>query len=97
VSFGNGTSSGKTSKPKTVTIKNTSSKSSKISVSITGETTSPPFAVKSQCKKTLKPGKTCKVSVTFTPPDTSAQMGNLIVNDNASGAPQMVPLSGTGK
>jgi hypothetical protein len=53
--------------------------------------------VKKQCTKTLAPGKSCKVSVTFTPPDTTLQMGNLIVNDNATGAPQMVPLSGTGK
>jgi hypothetical protein len=80
-----------------VKIKNASSKSSKISVMITGETTDAPFAVKTQCIKTLAPGKTCEVSVTFTPPDTSPQNGNLIVNDDAMGAPQMIPLSGTGK
>jgi hypothetical protein len=96
VNFGSKTKVGKTSKAKKVTIKNTSSKSSHISVMITGETTSAPFAVKSQCIKTLAPGKSCKVQVTFTPPDTSAQAGNLVVHDDASGNPQMVPLSGTG-
>jgi hypothetical protein len=97
VDFGSNTKVGKTSKAKTVTIKNSSPKSSKIKVMVTGETTLAPFAVKKQCTKTLAPGKSCKVSVTFTPPDTTLQMGNLIVNDNATGAPQMVPLSGTGK
>jgi hypothetical protein len=64
---------------------------------ITGETTSAPFAVKSQCIKTLAPGKSCKVAVTFSPMDNSPQNGDLIVNDSASGAPQMIHLSGTGR
>jgi hypothetical protein len=97
VNFGSKTKVGKTSKAKKVTIKNTSSNKSKINVMITGETTAAPFAVKTQCIKTLAPGKSCKVSVTFTPPNTTLQMGNLIVNDDATGAPQMIPLSGTGK
>ena len=96
MNFGGKNKVGKKSKAKKVTIKNTSSKSSHISVHITGETTSAPFAVKSQCIKTLAPGKSCKVQVTFTPPDTSPQTGNLIVNDDAAGAPQSVPLLGTG-
>jgi hypothetical protein len=96
VSFGSKDKVGKTSKAKKVTIKNTSSKSSKLSVMITGETTSAPFAVKSQCSKTLAPGKSCTVQVTFTPPDDGVHSGELSVNDDATGAPQMVPLTGTG-
>jgi predicted outer membrane repeat protein len=97
LNFGNSIKAGK-SKTKKVTIKNTSFKSSKVSVMITGESATTPFAIKgSQCIKKLRPGKSCKVSVTFTPPDTTLQMGNLTVNDNAQGAPQMVPLTGTGK
>lgn len=87
---------GKTSK-KEVTIKNTDSKKSKIDVMVTGETAAAPFGVKTQCKKTLKPEKSCKVDVTFTPTDTTPQTGELIINDDATGAPQMIPLSGTGK
>jgi hypothetical protein len=97
VNFGDKTKIGKTDK-KTVTIKNTDGKKSGISVTITGEsTTGAPFAVKTQCDKTLKPEKSCKVEVTFSPTDDSPQNGDLIINDDASGAPQMVPLSGTGK
>jgi Abnormal spindle-like microcephaly-assoc'd, ASPM-SPD-2-Hydin len=96
LNFGKKTKVGKTGK-KELTIKNTDSKKSKIDVTITGETTAAPFAVKKQCAKTLKPGKTCKVEVTFSPTDTTPQAGDLIVNDDAMGAPQMIPLTGTGK
>jgi hypothetical protein len=96
VQFGK-TTVGKTSKPKKVKIKNASSKSSKITVTITGETAAAPFAVKTQCIKSLAPGKTCNVSVTFSPTDTTSQHGDLVVNDDAMNAPQMIPLSGTGK
>ena len=87
----------KVSKAESVTITNGSSKRSRIHISITGETTAAPFAVKSQCIRTLAPGKSCKVSVTFTPPNTTAQYGDLTINDNEAGAPQLIPLSGTGK
>ena len=98
MNFGNKTTVGKVSKAISVTIKNASAKKSKINVSVTGETTAGPFAVKTQCIKTLAPGKSCKVSVTFTPPnDTTEQSGKLTINDDAAEAPQMVPLSGTGK
>jgi len=96
VDFGDKTTVDKASKAKSVTIKNATSKSSKISVSITGETTAAPFAVKKECSKTLAPAKSCEVSVVFTPPDTAEQTGELIINDDASGAPQKIPLSGTG-
>jgi hypothetical protein len=89
---------GTTSKPKTFTIKNASSKKKGLAVNIEMESASPPvFTVKSECEKTLKPGKSCKVSVTFTPPDTTPQTGTLMIYDNVIGAPQSVHLSGTGK
>jgi len=97
LNFGKTTTVLKTSKPKKVKIKNASSKSSKIIVMIEGETAAPPFAVKTQCIKSLAPGKTCEVSVTFTPPDDGVHSGDLIVNDDAMDAPQRIPLSGTGK
>lgn len=56
------------------------------------------FTVKSQCDKTLAPGKHCKVSVTFKPvDDTTAETGSLMIFDNATGSPQSVWLSGMGK
>jgi hypothetical protein len=67
-------------------------------VTIQMETASPSvFAVKSQCHKTLKPGKSCKASVTFKPTDTTPQTGTLKIFDSAPGSPQTVGLSGMGK
>jgi hypothetical protein len=55
------------------------------------------YAVVSGCAKTLAPGKSCKVELTCTPPDTNSHPGTLSVFDNVVGAPQSVPLSCTGK
>jgi len=40
-------------------------------------------------------GKKCEVSITFTPTTFGTLSGTLIVADNASNSPQLVPLSGT--
>ena len=97
VNFGDKTKIGKHDK-KTVTIKNPDGKKSGISVTVPGEsTTGAPFAVTTQGDKTLKPEKSCKVEVTFTPPDDGVHSGDLIINDDASGNPQMIPLTGKGK
>jgi hypothetical protein len=99
LNFGIKTSVGKTSKPKTVTIKNEGSKKTGLPVTVEMESASPSvFAVKSECKKTLSPGKSCKVSVTFKPvDDTTAETGTLTIVDDAAGSPQSVGLSGMGK
>lgn len=97
LSFGTTTAVGKTSKPKTLSIKNTAKKKGPLLTIQMQSVTPGAFAIKSQCKKTLKPGKSCKVSVTFKPPDTTPQAATLMIFDNAAGSPQMIPLSGTGK
>jgi hypothetical protein len=97
IAFGDKVTAGTTSKPKRITIKNASSKKTAVAVDIETESASPSvFAVKSECKKTLKPGKRCKVSVTFKPTNTTPQTGSLMIYDNVSGSPQFVALSGTG-
>jgi hypothetical protein len=98
INFGNKTEVNHTSKAKKVTIKNTDGKKSHISVTVINEEVLPPFAFKSKCiEKTLAPGKSCKVEITFTPTDTNPATGSLIVFDSASATFQSVPLSGTGK
>ncbi len=98
LSFGKTVRVETTSKPKTVTIKNAGKKKTGLAVSIESETASPRvFAVTSECEETLEPGKTCNVSVTFAPTDTTEQSGELTINDNVIGSPQSVGLSGTGK
>jgi sugar lactone lactonase YvrE len=97
LAFGTKTIVGKTSKPKTLVIKNLGKKKTGLPLTIQMETMTPgAFAIKSQCRKKLKPGKSCKVSVTFKPPNTTPQVGTLTIIDNATGGPQTVELSGTG-
>jgi hypothetical protein len=97
LAFGTKTTVGKTSKPKTLVIKNLGKKKTGLPLTIQMETVTPgAFAIKSQCRKKLKPGKSCKVSVTFKPPNTTPQVGTLTIIDNATGGPQTVELSGTG-
>ena len=99
LNFGDKTAVGKPSKAKSVTIKNSGKKKVGAAVSVEMETAAPSvFTVKSQCDKTLAPGKKCKVSVVFTPvDDTTAETGSLKIVDSATGSPQSVGLSGMGK
>jgi hypothetical protein len=97
LAFGDKTEVGHTSKAKHVTVKNAGKKKT-LSVDIEMESVSPSaFVLKSECEKTLAPGKKCKVSVTFMPTDTTPQTGTLTITDNVTGEPQSVGLSGTGK
>jgi outer membrane protein assembly factor BamB len=89
---------GTTGKPKIVKITNAGKKKSGLAVTIEAESTSTPvFAVTSECPPTLEPGDSCKLSVTFSPSDTAPQRGSLTIFDNAIGAQQSVSLSGKGK
>ncbi|MFZ0478299.1 MAG: choice-of-anchor D domain-containing protein [Terriglobales bacterium] len=78
---------------KVVTVKNAGS----ATVDISSITASGAFAVSANtCGATLAPGKTCKVSVTFTPTSLGSETGLLSVNDSAYNSPQTAALSGTG-
>jgi uncharacterized repeat protein (TIGR03803 family) len=82
-----------TSAAKSVTVTNTGSATLDIS-SITASTN---FAISANtCGPTLSPGKSCKVSVTFTPTKLGKVTGTLAFTDNAPDSPQSVALSGTG-
>ena len=55
------------------------------------------FTVSSKsCGATLAVGKTCRVSVTFTPAQLGQVRGTLSFTDDAVGSPETVPLLGTG-
>lgn len=49
------------------------------------------------CGPQLFPKKSCKLKVEFTPASSGATTSTLTIFDNATGGPQTVPLSGTGK
>jgi Concanavalin A-like lectin/glucanases superfamily/Bacterial Ig-like domain (group 2)/Abnormal spindle-like microcephaly-assoc'd, ASPM-SPD-2-Hydin len=84
-----------TSASKAVTVKN----NQPTPLTIASISTSANFGQTSSCPlspNTLAPNTTCIISVTFTPTTAGTITGTLSVNDDASGSPQTVSLSGTG-
>lgn len=88
---------GTTSAAKTVTVTNLGTTTIAISsITITG-TNPADFAETNNCGNALSGGKSCTVSVTFTPTATGLRSAQLKVVDNGGGGPQVVTLSGTGQ
>ena len=83
---------GFTSAVKKVTLTNTGT----TNVTITNVTISGPFAQTNTCGTTIKAGKNCTASVTFTPTATGTFTGTLTFTDTATNSPQTVSLSGNG-
>jgi len=54
------------------------------------------FAETSNCGQSLAAGKTCGITVTFTPTATGARSAWVAITDNGGGSPQTIALSGTG-
>jgi FG-GAP-like repeat/Abnormal spindle-like microcephaly-assoc'd, ASPM-SPD-2-Hydin len=54
------------------------------------------FSESNTCSSSVPPYSNCTISVQFDPTQTGLQTGSITVTDNASGSPQMVPLTGTG-
>jgi sugar lactone lactonase YvrE len=85
---------GTKSAAKSITFTNYSSSSLSFS---SVATTRSQFAVTSNtCKGTVAGGKSCTISLTFTPTATGALTGSLVVKDSDPSSPQLIPLSGTG-
>lgn len=84
---------GTTSAAKSLTLRNN------LSTTLTdiSYSTAAPFAVStSTCGVTLGSGKSCTISVTFSPTKIGAATGTLSVSDSANNSPQTASLSGTG-
>lgn len=95
LSFGN-TIIGAAAGAKSVSITNEQS----VALSISSITTGPDyFESASNCPiapSTLAAGASCTVSVRFRPMSQGTLSESLSINDNASGSPQTMPLTGTG-
>ena len=87
---------GTTSPAKTVTLKNSGTKSLTISrIAITG-TNAGSFSQTHTCGGTLAAGASCTISVRFSPKGSGTRIAALSVSDNGVGSPQTVALSGIG-
>ena len=84
---------GVTSPPDTVTVTNNQAVPLNISgIGASGDFNSPT----NTCGSGLAAHASCNVSVTFTPTTTGVRTGQLTINDDASGSPQVINLTGTG-
>ncbi len=85
---------GTTSASKSVTVKNTGTLSTTLSIgAATGD-----FAQTNNCSTSLAAnGGSCTLMVTFTPTTTGTRTGSISITDQATNSPQMVKLTGTGK
>ncbi len=83
---------------KTVTVKNTGKGQLTFSnITITGTDPGDFAQATNTCTGSIAAGKTCTISVTFTPSATGARSASLELTDDAQGSPQAVALSGTGE
>jgi len=83
---------GTTSAVKKVTLANTGTATLTItSIAITGS-----FSQTNTCGASLKAGKNCAISVTFSPTKTGVVSGAITITDNAANSPQAVSLNGSG-
>ena len=84
---------GKTSKPKKVTLQN---KSKTTPVTFSSILASGDFAIVNGCGAALRPKGKCSVSVTFKPTAVGPAGGTLTISSNADNSPSSVGLSGVG-
>jgi len=91
LAFGN-LFAGTTSGPQTVTLTNVSGNPVHFqSISATG-----PFSETNSCGTSLAVGANCAVLVTFSPMILGDVSGQIMIQDDASGSPQAINMSGTG-
>jgi len=83
---------GTSSQPQNIVLSNTGTGA----LSIAAITLSGDFSQTNNCGNSIVAGGSCSVAVTFTPTVGGTRVGSLTIQDNASGSPQSVSLSGTG-
>ena len=88
---------GTTSAAQNINLSNTGTTTLTISsIAVTG-TNSGDFSQTNNCSSKLAAGFSCNIAVTFSPLAVGSRSAAITITDNASGGPQSVTLSGTGK
>jgi hypothetical protein len=81
-----------TSSSKTVRLTNTGT----VALTVTSIVPSGPFSETNNCGAPINPGSLCSITVKFSPTTVGALTGSITITDNATGSPQVVPLTGNG-
>ncbi len=84
---------GSTSAPQTVTLTDVGS----APLVITSVTPTGDFAETNTCGASVAAGKSCTISVTFSPTAPGNRYGTVTITDNASNSPQTLQLAGVGE
>lgn len=80
----------------TVTVKNTATGANPVTFTSIAASGSTYFSQTNTCTAAkLGTGKTCTITVSFTPAKTGTFTGTVTVTDNATGSPQKISLTGT--
>ena len=89
---------GKKAATKKLIVSNTGTAALNITnIAISGDFAFVPVAKNKACGATLAAGASCTIKVSFTPTQTGTRTGAVTFTDDASGSPQSLPLTGTGK
>ena len=88
---------GTTSTPRHLHLTNSGSATLKINSIALAGTNAAEFAETTNCKSTLKAGKQCTLTITFTPSAKGPQTASIIITDNAVGSPHNIYLLGRGQ
>jgi hypothetical protein len=83
---------GTTSAPRSVSLTNQGT----IALSISSIAASTPYAASSTCGKSVAPGATCDLNITFSPTTQGTFAGTISIVDSASTKPQVIEVSGAG-
>lgn len=83
---------GVTSQPQSVLLRNMSS----MDLSVSSISASGDFSENDNCTGDVPAASSCTISVTFDPTTAGTRTGVIQINDNGSGSPQVISLSGTG-
>jgi len=83
---------GMNSQTDTVTVTNNQA----VTLNISGIAASGDFSQTNTCGSGLAAHASCNVAVTFTPTTTGVRTGQVTINDDASGSPQVINMTGTG-
>jgi VCBS repeat protein/ASPM-SPD-2-Hydin domain-containing protein len=83
---------GTTSAPQSVSLTNKGT----TTLSISSITSAPPYSVSSTCGKSVAPGASCNLNITFSPTTQGTFAGTISLVDSASTKPQVIEVSGSG-
>ncbi|MGO9273436.1 MAG: choice-of-anchor D domain-containing protein, partial [Terriglobia bacterium] len=92
----NSQTTGTSSAPQTITLTNEGTVAMNLwQIAIAGANAGD-FSQTTACGSSLGPGRSCTVSVTFTPMAAGSRTASVVFSDDGGGSPQSVPVSGIG-